>query len=148
MSRPRPAPRRRSRAAALQVLYAIDVLRRQGERAPAPQEVFESTAAHFELPAGARAFAETLVLGVCGHLPDLDARLARHSAHWRPERMATVDRNILRLGLYELAYSDVPTAVAIDEAVELARRFGADDSPKFVNGILDAAARACRGQAA
>ncbi len=145
MSRTRRTPRRRSRAVALQVLYAIDVGRREGVSPPSEQEMFENAAIHFELPEGAQAFAKELVLGVCSHREALDALLAEHSAHWRLERMAAVDRNVLRLALFELTRTDTPTPVVIDEAIELARRFGADDSPRFVNGLLDAAARACRG---
>ncbi len=140
MSATRSSPRRRSRAAALQVLYAIDLARGDGEPL-APQEAFERTAAHFELPEGARSFAKELVLGVCAHREALDALLVRHAEHWRPERMAAVDRNLLRLALYELVHSDVPVPVVIDEAVDLARRFGGERSPAFVNGVLDAAAR-------
>ena len=67
--------------------------------------------------------------------------IAEHSRNWRIERMAVVDRNVLRLVTFELMHLDTPAAVAIDEAVELARRFGGDDSPSFVNGIADAIAR-------
>ena len=139
MKRARSASRRRSREAALQVLYALDVSR--GASEPAPQEVFESAAAHFELPEGARAFAKELVLGVVERRAELDARIAAHAAHWRVERMAAVDRNVLRLAAYELLFLGTPVPVAIDEAVELARRFGAEPSPAFVNGVLDALAR-------
>ena len=144
MTRPRPATRHRSREAALQVLFAIDLARHQGtpesEMARA-EEAFERVAAHFELPEGARAFAKELVTGVCRSLQELDARLAAHSEHWRIERMAAVDRNVLRIGAYEILHTDTPAAIAIDEAVELAQRFGGDRSPGFVNGILDSVAR-------
>jgi len=140
VSRVRPAPRRRSREAALQVLYAIDVAGREGA-ATSAQEMFESAAAHFELPEGARAFAKELILGVEEQRAAIDARLAANAAHWRVERMAAVDRNVLRLATYELCFTTTPAEVVIDEAVELARRFGADRSPGFVNGILDAVAR-------
>ncbi len=141
MSRVRTTPRRRSREAALQVLYAIDVAGRDGASASA-QEMFESAEAHFELPEGARAFAKELILGVEEQRAAIDARLATNAAHWRVERMAAVDRNVLRLATYELCFTTTPAEVVIDEAVELARRFGADRSPGFVNGILDAVARA------
>jgi len=98
-------------------------------------------AAHFELPEGARAFAKELVSGVCRSRADLDARLAAHSQHWRLDRMAAVDRNVLRIGAYEILHTDTPAAIAIDEAVELAQRFGGERSPAFVNGILDSVAR-------
>ncbi len=139
MSRVRTAPRRRSREAALQVLYALDVARRAGE--PSAQEVFESAAAHFELPEGARAFAKELVLGVVERRAELDARITAQAANWRVERMAAVDRNVLRLATFEMAFLDTAAPVVIDEAVDLARRFGSERSPAFVNGVLDAVAR-------
>jgi N utilization substance protein B len=76
--------------------------------------------------------------GVLAHLADIDERLGRAAENWRLPRMAAVDRNVLRLGAHELLFvADTPTSVAIDEAIELARRYGSADSPAFVNGILD-----------
>lgn len=141
MSPPRSAPRRRSREAALQVLYALDLAGRAPGASPAPQEMFESASAHFELPEGARAFAKELVLGAAGEREALDQELERLAENWRVARMAAVDRNVLRLALYELRFTDTPAPVVIDEAVDLARRFGGERSPAFVNGVLDAAAR-------
>jgi transcription antitermination protein NusB len=142
-------PRRRSREAALQVLYALDVpAREDADRlAEAPElveEAFEAAAAHFELPPAASTFARELVHGVVAHQAKLDPLIARHATHWRLDRMAAVDRNILRLGAYETFYTDTPGAVVIDEAVNLARRFGGDSSPGFVNGVLDALVREVR----
>jgi len=138
--------RRRSREAALQVLYALDLAPRSEVRAglEAVEVAFQRTCENFELPEGARAFAKELISGITQRREELDALLAAHSAHWRLSRMATVDRNILRLGAYELVGSDAPTAVVIDEAVELARRFGGEASPGFVNGVLDALASVVR----
>jgi N utilization substance protein B len=133
-------PRRRSREAALQVLYAIDVA---GAREVA-DDAFETAAAHFDVPEASRSFAEELVKGVVAKRDELDARVATHATHWRISRMAAVDRNVLRLATYELCNTDTPTPVVIDEAVRLARRFGEDRSPAFVNGILDAIARTVR----
>ncbi|HVH07900.1 MAG TPA: transcription antitermination factor NusB [Myxococcota bacterium] len=146
------APRRRSREAALQVLYALDVPARDpAERlAEAPElveEAFEAAAAHFELPPAARAFARELVHGVVAHQAKLDPLVARHATHWRLDRMAAVDRNVLRLGAYETCYTDTADAIVIDEAVSLARRFGGDASPGFVNGVLDALVREARKEA-
>ncbi len=141
--------RHRSREVALQVLYATDVGRGGPDAVgPGAQDAFEGVADHFELPEGARAFAKELVTGVEAHLADLDGRLEAHTRNWRLSRMAVVDRNVLRLGAYELLHGDTPQAVVIDEAVELARRFGGDRSPAFVNGILDALARASAEPAA
>ncbi len=143
MSDPRAAARTRSRQAALQALYAVDL----GARGTSPElaEVaLEALAEHFELPPGARAFAATLVSGVAAARDELDALLARHASNWKISRMAAVDRNVLRIGAWELSHSDTPTSVILDEAIELARRFGAESSPAFVNGVLDAVARAVR----
>jgi len=110
----RPAPRRESRRLALQVLYAADL----GARGNAPpDDAFDAVAANFDLHPGALAFAKQLV---CGTL---------------------ADRNLLRLAVHELFRTDTPAQVVINEAVELARDFGAERSPSFVNGVLDAVAR-------
>ncbi len=104
------------------------------------REVFDAIAEHFEAPPAARSIAWELVSAVSAHSDELDDRIAARARNWRVSRMAAVDRNILRLGVYELAHTKTPSAVVIDEAVELARRFGSDPSPAFVNGILDALA--------
>jgi N utilization substance protein B len=138
------AGRRASRQAALQVLYAADVAGRDagGITRARVEAAFEAVAAHFELPAEARAFALRLALGVAAQRPEIDALLAAHATHWRVERMAAVDRNVLRIAVWEMLAGETPPSVAIDEAVELARRFGSERSPAFVNGVLDAVARA------
>ncbi len=85
-----------------------------------------------------RFFALSLFDGVFAHLGEIDTRLAEAAENWRLPRMATVDRNVLRLGAYELFHTpETPARVALDEAIELARRYGSADSPSFVNGILD-----------
>jgi N utilization substance protein B len=133
--------RRRSREAALQVLYSVDVKGRRGGPAIELEEAFERASVHFELPEGARAFAKQLCCGVADRRDELDRQLTSHSEHWRLDRMATVDRNVLRLAAYEILHTETPPSIVIDEAVELARRFGAESSPAFVNGILDSLAR-------
>jgi N utilization substance protein B len=135
--------RRTSRQAALQVLYAADLAGRgAGGLTPAGVEAaFGEVREHFELPEGARAFARELVAGVAAHRDEIDALLAQHATHWRLERMAAVDRNLLRLAIYEMAWRGTPASVAMDEAIELARRFGSDRSAAFVNGVLDAVGR-------
>jgi N utilization substance protein B len=145
LSRRETAPRHQLRRVALQVLYAVDLA--QGARSGGPvssAEVFEAVAANFDLPAGAHAFAKTLVCGTIDRAAEIDALLATHAENWRISRMAAVDRNILRLACYELTSTDTPASVILDEAIELARRFGADASPAFVNGVLDAVAREVR----
>jgi N utilization substance protein B len=139
------APRHQSRRAALQVLYAVDLgARPRAESAPAAAEVFEGVAAHFDLHGGAHAFAKELALGVEAHREEVDARIGACARNWRLERMAAVDRNVLRLATYELLYTGTPRSVVIDEAVELAREFGSEASTAFVNGVLDAVARGAR----
>jgi N utilization substance protein B len=82
-------------------------------------------------------FARSLLSGVRRNRQELDAMLARCAANWSLERMAVTDRNVIRLGAYEILYTDTPGPVVIDEAVELAKRFGAKQSAQFVNGVLD-----------
>ncbi len=86
-------------------------------------------------------FARELVTGVCVELERIDETIQRFAQNWRVERMATVDRNVLRLAVWELIGNSAPPEVVIDQAVELARRFGGEGSPGFVNGVLDAIAR-------
>lgn len=92
----------------------------------------------FEGHPESRSYAEELVRGVASRLSEIDARLRAASHNWRLERMTRVDRNVLRLGAWELANKpDVPRPVVLDEAVELAKSFGTLDSGAFVNGVLD-----------
>lgn len=138
--------RHHSRQVALQVLYAVDLAAR-GDRLPPPfDEVFDAVAGNFELPERARPFAKELVGGVVRERETLDGLLAEHARNWRIDRMAAVDRNILRLACFELVHTATPASVVLDEAIELARRFGDDPSPGFVNGVLDAVARVVRGE--
>ncbi len=158
------AYRHRAREVALQALYALDLQRLRAdretrraaepdpssegeaaERAELADVVFARVAEHFEMPAVAEAFARDLVAEVNDHAAELDVILASHADNWRVDRMATVDRNILRLAAYELQCTETPAAVILDEAVELARRYGSDRSPSFVNGVLDAVAHKVRG---
>ena len=132
------------------MLYAADIAagtRGARSAAAAPlggDEVFETIAANFDLPESARAFAKELVCGVAARREELDALLVSHATNWRISRMAAIDRNVLRLGSYELSYTETPISVVLDQAIELARRFGAEPSPAFVNGVLDAIARSVR----
>ena len=105
---------------------------------------FDRITEHFSVPGSAIAFARELVAGVAARSAELDLLVGAHARNWRVSRMAAVDRNVLRLAVYELRDTDTPVAVVIDEAVDLARRFGSDTSPSFVNGILDAVAREVR----
>jgi N utilization substance protein B len=94
------------------------------------------------IPAQAKPFTRELADGVDEHREELDAVIGRHAKGWSLERIAPLDRNVIRVALYEIAYrDDVPTEVAIDEAVELAKEYCGVDAPGFVNGILGAAVR-------
>jgi N utilization substance protein B len=144
--------RHSGREVALQVLYAIDVGTVEADRDAADVEgtgvdaerVFEQVTEHFVVPRSAVVFARELAVGVFDRVRELDEILGAHARNWRVSRMAVVDRNVLRLAVYELRDTDTPVAVVIDEAVDLARRFGSDSSPAFVNGVLDAVARELR----
>jgi N utilization substance protein B len=121
-----------AREAALQMLFAIEATGSDVEQAI--KDFWR------ELPGDAegREYADALVRGVRRDAEQLDERIRAASQNWRLERMARIDRNALRLGAYELlTRTDVPRAVILDEAVELAKRFGSDESSKFVNGVLD-----------
>jgi transcription antitermination protein NusB len=97
---------------------------------------------HYELHPETKNYAEDCVHGVARRLSEIDGKIQGASHNWRLERMTRIDRNVLRLGAYELmARQDVPTAVIIDEAVELAKRYGTGDSSAFVNGVLDRVAQ-------
>ena len=129
--------RRSGRIAALQVLYELDA--REGF-----QTANQMLGRHFEafdpeIDPDVRAFAETLVRGVVAQREVLDERIARASEHWRLERMARVDRNVVRLASFELdARGDVvPPRVVINEEIELAKAFGDSESGAFINGLLD-----------
>jgi N utilization substance protein B len=138
--------RHQAREVALQVLYAIDLSDAWAdpESAPATLGVFDRVTENFEVPESAVDFARELVMAVVEATSALDEILGLHARNWRVSRMAAVDRNILRLAVHELRDTQTPVAVVIDEAVDLARRFGSDSSPAFVNGILDAVAREVR----
>jgi N utilization substance protein B len=132
MDRPLIPRRSRAREVALQLLYQRD-LNRQTDPAEAERFARERLRDPDMVP-----FCLALYRGVVEHLNDLDRRLMAAATNWRLKRMAAVDRNVLRLGAYELLFTpETPPAVAINEAIELARRFGSADSPAFVNGVLD-----------
>jgi len=89
-----------------------------------------------------RGFAERLVAGVVQRRPELDRLIREAAEHWRLERMAVVDRNVLRLAVYEMQHEPgTPSAVVIDEAIEVSRKYGSEDSATFINGVLDAIRR-------
>ncbi|MGA7118692.1 MAG: transcription antitermination factor NusB [Polyangiaceae bacterium] len=126
--------RHSGREAALQVLFQMEAT---GASADEAMTLFWRSFGADDDPEG-RVYAEEAVRGVGAALEKLDKHIAEASAHWRVERMARVDRNVLRLGTWELEHRlDVPRAVVLDEAVELAKTFGTDESSAFVNGVLN-----------
>jgi transcription antitermination protein NusB len=124
--------RSRAREVVLQVLYEDD-LNPQRDLAVSDEFLRRRLNDHPELI----AFANSVLGGVRRNRQEIDALLAERAANWRLERMAVTDRNILRLAAFEMLYTETPDRVVINEAVELAKRFGAKQSSQFVNGILD-----------
>ena len=136
--------RRKSREYALQILFSLEEKGGQNARLDAEhaQLAIQSYVQNF----GPRNFDDAadvpyllrLVTGICSELVQIDAELEKHSEHWKLYRMTRIDRNVLRIGVEELkSFRDVPSKVTLDECVELAKRFGTDDSSAFVNGVLD-----------
>ena len=126
--------RHSGREAALQMLFQLES---SGQGVDQAIDLFWRSFGTDTDPEG-RAYADEVVRGVHTGLPQLDAQIAAASTHWRVERMTRVDRNVLRLGAWELANRpDVPRAVVLDEAIELAKAFGSDESSAFVNGVLN-----------
>jgi N utilization substance protein B len=124
--------RSRCREWALQLLYQAEFSGAQRS------EAVEQFWRHFHQKGAPPAYLRELVEGVASHQEELDAFIVRYSEHWRLSRMTIVDRNLLRLAIYELLYQPrIPPKVVINEAVEMAKRYGSEASGGFVNGILD-----------
>jgi N utilization substance protein B len=127
-------PRRKARLVAVQALFELDFQQRD------PDEVIDERLAETNLNEANREFVRELVHGVLHDREEIDARLASAAPQWPLDQIAHVDKNVLRLAIYELMKEDssVPAKVAISEAIELARLLGSGTSPKFVNGVLGA----------
>ncbi len=125
--------RTKARECALQILYAIDITKDE------PKECVERFwEGSEESNSEVKKFADDLVLGVSAKKKNIDKIISTHATNWQIERMAVIDRNILRFATYELLFiDDIPPKVSINEAIDIAKKFGGDDSGKFVNGILD-----------
>jgi N utilization substance protein B len=123
--------RRRAREHALQILFQIDLTGGNAE------EVLESFWGELDAGDDVREFTARLVRGTLADREQIDRRVAEAAKNWRLERMPAVDRNVLRIAVYELVSADSPPPVVIDEAIEVARRFGGEESAGFVNGVLD-----------
>ena len=138
--------RRKARESALQMLFAADVLSGPADRPRHEVRADELVRDYWtqlgeELDEPAREFATRLVTGTLAHIAEIDERIKSRAEHWRISRMAVVDRNVLRLAVYEFLYEPTPRTVAINEALEVARRFSTYEATQFINGILDAVKR-------
>ena len=147
--------RRKARECALQMLFAADVTSAARVSEPGGAEAAAGQAPRVdglvraywdelgepEIDGAAREFATRLATGALARIPELDERIRSRAEHWRISRMAVVDRNILRLAVYEFLHEPTPRTVAINEALEIARRFSTYEATQFINGILDAIKR-------
>jgi N utilization substance protein B len=126
------------------MLFAADVMsaaRKNEVRADQLVRHYWAELGETEMDEPAREFATRLALGALARIPELDERIRSRAEHWRIERMAVVDRNVLRLAVYEFLHEPTPRTVAINEALEIARRFSTYEATQFINGILDAIKR-------
>jgi N utilization substance protein B len=127
--------RHKARECALQMLFAADITQAQ---CPALTNAYWKELGDEGIDEPTREFADELVCGTIENLTAIDDKIRTRAEHWRIERMAIVDRNVLRLAVYEFLYRDTPNTVAINEALETARRFSSFEATQFINGILDA----------
>jgi N utilization substance protein B len=128
-------PRTRARALALQVLYEVDMANHP------PGDIFKLRLADAPLTDELAEFARQIIFGILPHTHTLDLLIARYAPEWPFDQMAAIDRNILRMALWEFAvFGETPLKVAINEAVELAKLYGSDSAPRFINGVLGALA--------
>lgn len=128
-------PRTRARSVALQVLYEIDMVDHP------PGDVLQNRLAEVSLTPKLAEFSRQIIFGVLPIRNVLDEYIAEHASDWPLEQVATIDRNVLRIALWEIAaYTQTPVKVAINEAIELAKAYGSDSAPRFVNGVLGALA--------
>lgn len=131
---PKPSPRRDGREAAVQYLFGHESL----DESEDDRDHFDDFWHLREAGSKARQFAEELIIGIRQHQESIDEAITGSLDNFKFERLTPVDRNILRLATYEICFADyIPAEAAINEAIEIAKRFGTDDSPKFVNGVLD-----------
>lgn len=125
--------RTKSREYALQILYAIDITKAD------PKDCIDGFwEGSDEASDDVKAFAGEIILGVCDRKKEIDSLISKYATNWQLDRMAVIDRNVLRLATYELLFmEDIPPKVSINEAIDIAKKFGGSDSGKFVNGVLD-----------
>jgi N utilization substance protein B len=129
--------RRKAREYALQILFQLDIRKEKPSAA-----VLKHFWAEYDPDDEVKAFSEEIVRGTYKHIARINDLLHQCAKNWSLDRMAVVDRNVLRMAVYEFLYRiDIPTSVTINEAIEIAKKYGTDDSGAFVNGILDRVAR-------
>ena len=126
------AARRKGREFAVQMLYQWDISRQPIDR------VSESFWQLTEGPEVTQRYTRRLVIGTLNNVEQIDTLISEHAEHWRLDRIATVDRNIMRLAIYEFLYEDTPKKVVINEALEVTKKFSTPNAVQFINGILDA----------
>ena len=133
-------PRRKAREYALQMLFQWDITR------DAVDQIAANFFVNYDEPPPVVEFASLLVSRTVEHVEEIDALIQHHAEHWRLDRMAVVDRNLLRLATQEFIYDkETPKSVVINEAIEIARRFSSQESPQFINGILDSSKKELEG---
>jgi transcription antitermination protein NusB len=129
--------RRKAREHALQILFLLDIRNEKPSAA-----VLKHFWHEYDVDDEVKSFAEEIVKGTYKHLPKINDLIHQCAKNWSLERMAVVDRNVIRMAIYEILYRmDIPTSVTINEAIEIAKKFGTEESGAFVNGILDKVAR-------
>lgn len=134
-----PSSRHLSRVIVLQTLFAYEFHPGQAGQEIDPEAVLEYVAREFEGKISDLGFSYELLNGVLKHQKTIDDLIVKHAPQWPLEKIAGIDRAVLELGIFEMVYSkDVPAVVAIDEAIELAKTFGNENSQKFINGVLNA----------
>lgn len=132
MTTANPQMRRRARERAVQFLFGLDFTRYDWQTA-----IEDFWAANPVRPT-VKHYAEMLIEGVMTHREEIDRAIAEAVEHWTPERVGRIERNVLRIAVFEMRHRpDVPRTVAISEAIEVAKRYGAEDAPRFINGVLD-----------
>ena len=129
---PHPRVRRRARERALQFLFGLDFTQARW------QEALEGFWRTYPSRPSVKGYAESVIQGVCENIETLDRDIDGALQHWTLDRVGRVERTVLRIALYEMRYADdVPAKVAINEAIEIAKQYGWDEAPRFVNGVLD-----------
>jgi len=142
--------RRKAREATLQLLYEIEISHQDATKVLAdfsrdPSRLFVHWSEDLSNPEEIQEFTVQISRGVWENVREIDRLIEEHSTHWKISRMALVDRNILRMAVFELLYCpDIPASVTINEAIEIAKKFGTEESGAFVNGILDHIAKALK----